>query len=154
MFSAAMTAVPFVFSIRNKLRKGIDDVNKKCEEMGLPPAFEINGIENAERFDDIYLWGNTDFRFEGFGIDLSERRILMPIPRISFHVHYKKDTREHRDLGKFFLESGFFEELTINLLSFGKVKQVVQDVGRAGEVVESLIEVVGNVGEAVDEATD
>jgi hypothetical protein len=67
----------------------VDKINKECAKRGLPPAFEIGEDGNPQ------LPGDTNYRFEGFGMVLG-----LP-PKLCFWVHYKPGRPEHVNLGRF-----------------------------------------------------
>jgi hypothetical protein len=83
-----------------ELQQVANEVNAACENLGLPPAIEIDlSIPKVET--------NKDYRFEGFGFVLG-----LP-PKISFYVHYKPESEEHVEVGRFLMPLGiseFFQE--------------------------------------------
>lgn len=71
----------------------VREINDKCHEKGLPPAFLITSI------GDGLIQGNDLYRFEGFGLSFAS---IIPLkPQITFWVHYKSDSPEHQSLGVF-----------------------------------------------------
>ena len=93
MVTNAFGAIDILFGTLASSRKTVDQLNKACVGKGLPPAFPIdeNGSPNIP--------GNPDYRFEGFGA------IVAP-PQLSFWVHYKPDSLEHIELGRFTVRIG------------------------------------------------
>jgi hypothetical protein len=65
----------------------IREINQKCAALGLPPAIVFN--------PPTELRGDPDYQFEGFGV-------ILGIPmKVSFWVHYKPDSPQHVELGRF-----------------------------------------------------
>jgi hypothetical protein len=83
-----------------ELQEVVDEVNTACEQLGLPPAIEIDlSIPKVET--------NKDYSFQGFGLVLG-----LP-PKISFYVHYKPGSEDHVEVGRFLMPLGiseFFQE--------------------------------------------
>jgi hypothetical protein len=69
-------------------------VNNACSEKGLPLAFPISEDGKPS------IPGNPEYRFEGFGA------IIGIPPKMSFWVHYKPDSPEHVELGRFIVAIG------------------------------------------------
>lgn len=88
-----MTVTSFAGSITSILIKApqvVKEVNDRCATLGLPPALKLQ--LNPPDVD-----GNTDYTFEGFGL------VFGPPPQISFYVHYKKDSPQHKEIGRFLI---------------------------------------------------
>jgi len=85
-----------VSSLRDLLfgsKKIISDINQECAQRNLPPAFY-----RADLGDGV-ISGNSDYRFEGFGLAFDST--IIPKPKITFWVHYKPGSSEHQELGVF-----------------------------------------------------
>lgn len=130
MLTTAMTAIPLVLSARERIHDTIQEINQKCGEMQLPPAFEVGKVNEASNLSDIYFHGNLDYRFEGFGIVFEG----FMKPRLSFWVHYKKGTPEGKEIGRFLISLKLLEELSFNFLPLQKAEAVVE---RAAEIVDT-----------------
>ncbi len=76
-------------------RQTVEQINQACIDKGLPCAFPIgdSGIPQIP--------GNLDYRFEGFGL------IAGFAPKFSFWVHYKPESPEHVELGRFTVKISF-----------------------------------------------
>ena len=85
MVTTIATILPIMVSALKQSSAVISEINNKCQTEGLPPAFEVNGVS---------IRGNTDYRFEGFGVN------LIPLS-LTFWTHYKPESPEHVNLGKF-----------------------------------------------------
>ncbi len=85
MVTTIATILPIMISALKQSSAVISEINDKCQTEGLPPAFEVNGVS---------IRGNTDYRFEGFGVN------LIPLS-LTFWMHYKPESPEHVNLGKF-----------------------------------------------------
>ncbi|MDX2215634.1 MAG: TIGR02594 family protein [Oculatellaceae cyanobacterium bins.114] len=85
MVSTVTTILPILISLLKQSRYVISEINQKCREEDLPPAFEVDGIR---------IQGNANHRFEGFGVN------LVPLA-LTFWIHYKPESSEHKSLGKF-----------------------------------------------------
>lgn len=72
------------------LEKLADKVNSKCDELGLPHAI-VKTFPNLET--------NTDYRWEGAGF------VIFP-PSFSIYVHYKPESSDHVELGRFLMPLG------------------------------------------------
>jgi hypothetical protein len=83
-----------LFEALSNSKKTVEQINQSCLKDGLPLAFPINKDGNPN------IPGDSNYRFEGFGI------IVLP-PQLSFWVHYKSDTSEHREIGQFTVPIGF-----------------------------------------------
>lgn len=81
-------SVDVLIGLSEQAKKTIDDINQKCLQQGLPPAFDM---------EDGVPKGNKDYRFEGFGF------VVGFPPRLSFWVHYKPESAEHFPLGRFLM---------------------------------------------------
>lgn len=108
MLHAALTTIPFLLSAREKTQAAIASVNQRCTEFNLPQAFETGSAETESSLSQELLRGNPDYRFEGFGVVLGLR------PKLSFWVHYKKGTPEHKELGRFLVKLDVLKELGFN----------------------------------------
>lgn len=84
----ALTAFDNVVSILTDSRQTIDDINKACAVKGLPPAFNVGD-------DFTSITGNRDYRFQGFGLVVG-----LP-PKLAFWVHYKPESANHVEIGRF-----------------------------------------------------
>lgn len=83
-------AAGFAGSQLKAIEKVANEVNSKCDELGLPPAI-INTFPSLET--------NTDYRWEGFGL------VLFPLS-ISVYVHYKPESPDHVEVGRFLMPIG------------------------------------------------
>ena len=70
-------------------------VNKACITKGLPPAFD--GLQ-----------GNTDYRFEGFGVAFIRFQ-----PNLTFLVHYKPDSPQFVNLCRFEIPISYSQSLNL-----------------------------------------
>lgn len=86
--ATANVFVEDVLDLLANARQTVGQINAKCAEKGLPPAIEFTG-------EGLGITSNTDYRFEGFGLVIG-----LP-PKVSFYVHYKPDSPEHVELGRF-----------------------------------------------------
>ena len=85
--------VDSLLAILANSRKTVEQINAACTAKGLPPAFVL-GEDSA-----IALQGNPDYRFEGFGTDVV--RVFPPKLALSFWVHYKPESPQHVEVGRF-----------------------------------------------------
>lgn len=95
-----------VLSILASSHQTIDEINQACVAKGLPPALKF-----GENITDIEE--NRDYRFEGFGM------IAGLPPKLAFWVHYKPDSSQHIELGRFTMPVGV-----------GKISQVRSLIGK------------------------
>ncbi len=98
------TLLSILFETLASSQRTVEQINKACSNKGLPPAFPIDKHGNPD------VPGNSDYRFEGFGV------ILGLPPKLSFYVHYKPDSPEHVSLGKFTVPIGFGKLADLNRL--------------------------------------
>jgi hypothetical protein len=88
-------ALALLFSRLAKYQVKAEEINAACEALGLPPALDIDlGGDIRIRLDPVY-------RMEGFGVVVG-----LP-PRLSFYMHYKKDSPDHVAVGKFSVPIAF-----------------------------------------------
>lgn len=90
---ASNITVSTLVSLLLSSKKTIASINQECSNRNLPPAFYRANL------GDGVISGNTDYRFDGFGIAFDG--VFPPRPKITFWVHYKPDSREHEQLGVF-----------------------------------------------------
>jgi hypothetical protein len=93
IFSSMIGLGNFFKTLANS-QEAMVKVNNACSEKGLPPAFPISEDGKPS------IPGNPEYRFEGFGA------IIGIPPKMSFWVHYKPDSPEHVELGRFIVEIG------------------------------------------------
>ncbi|MGG6264524.1 hypothetical protein ACQ4M3_36230 [Leptolyngbya sp. AN03gr2] len=98
--------VATILSMLANSRQMIDTINNACTAKGLPPALKI-----GENITDIE--GHRDYRFEGFGL------IAGFPPRLSFWVHYKPESSEHINMGRFTMP-----------ISIGKLSEIQSLIGQ------------------------
>lgn len=79
-------SVDILIGLSDQALRTMDAINQECLKKQLPPAFSME--EGVPK-------GNKHYRFEGLGV------ILGLPPRLSFWVHYKPDSPEHVNLGRF-----------------------------------------------------
>ncbi|MEO1347879.1 MAG: hypothetical protein AAFW84_03635 [Cyanobacteria bacterium J06635_15] len=84
-----------------KYQKKAEEINAACAAKGLPPALDIN-LDGEIRFK-----ANTAYQFEGFGAVVG-----LP-PKLSFYVHYKPDSPEHVEVGRFLVPIRFADLVKI-----------------------------------------
>jgi hypothetical protein len=89
------TVLSVILSALKKAPEVAEEINQKCQEKGLPPAFVIH--DNP--FD---IEGNPDYRFEGFGLTGF-------LPKLSFWVHYKPGSPQHVEIGRFLVPISLFQ---------------------------------------------
>lgn len=109
----------------------INRINLECSRRGLPPAFGpgIGGV----------IRGNKDFRFEGFGIVFDS--IIPPKISLTFWVHYRVDSDDHVELGRFSCPIRILETSSINMLTnLGSVSldEIVFDQKDLNELLEGF----------------
>ena len=102
MVTTSVTSkLTLLLSRLNRHRGKIEEINHTSEALGLPPAIDLN-FEG-----DIQIGTNPDYRFEGFGIVFG-----LP-PMMSFYVHYKPESPEHVELGRFLMPIRFGDLATL-----------------------------------------
>ncbi len=84
MVSTVTTLVPILIALLKRTQSVIHEINQRCQSKNLPPAFEVSGLQ---------IRGNSNYRFEGFGIN------LVPLA-LTFWVHYKPGSADHVSLDK------------------------------------------------------
>ncbi|WP_008310493.1 C39 family peptidase [Leptolyngbya sp. PCC 6406] len=89
---ATITGVSFLITVLYDCKETIGKINRTCAEKGLPPAFYVLQ-------DSKLISGNTDYCFQGFGINIDS--VLPPKLSLTFWVHYLIDSAAHVSLGKF-----------------------------------------------------
>lgn len=94
-----------LFAVLANSRKTIDRINQACADRNLPPAFKVGD-------SPFEIDGDEHYRFEGFGL------IVGLPPKLSFYVHYKPDSSEHVDLGRF--------TVPISVSNFLKIKAILK----------------------------
>ncbi|MBD1842423.1 hypothetical protein H6F89_03125 [Cyanobacteria bacterium FACHB-63] len=88
-----MAVTSFAASITSILVKApqvVKEVNDRCAALGLPPALTLT-------LSPPDVDGNTDYTFEGFGL------VFGFPPQVSFYVHYKKGSPQHKEIGRFLI---------------------------------------------------
>jgi hypothetical protein len=90
-----MNPLDIVLQILGDAEQFRSKVNQACTAKGLPPAFD--GLQ-----------GNTDYRFEGFGVAFIRFQ-----PNLTFWVHYKPDSPQHVSLGKFEIPISYAQSLNL-----------------------------------------
>ena len=125
MSYAALASIPFMLSARDKIQSMMGEINQRCGEMQLPYAFYEDSIDEEEACPIVLLRGNSDYQFENLGF------VFRFPPKLSFWVHYKKGTPEHKTVGRFLMDLNALEEISFN---FFPRENKVQLVGRLEEV--------------------
>jgi hypothetical protein len=90
MISTA-TGLALLVKALSDCKEAINEVNQACISKGLPPAFYIPQ-------GSAFVRGNKDYSFQGFGMDVS---VIPPQMSLTFWVHYRIDSDDHVELGKF-----------------------------------------------------
>ncbi|CAN1208662.1 hypothetical protein TUMEXPCC7403_00475 [Tumidithrix helvetica PCC 7403] len=85
-----MNPLDIVFRILGDTDEFISKVNQACADKGLPPA----------------LPGNTDYRFEGFGVAFIGFK-----PYLTFWLHYKPDSPQHIAFDRFEIPISYAQSL-------------------------------------------
>ncbi|MGH2412339.1 MAG: hypothetical protein ACRDEA_01295 [Microcystaceae cyanobacterium] len=98
------SVLAILFETLTNSRRSVDEINKACTDKGLPPAFPLTRDGTPE------IPGNPDYRFEGFGV------IIGLPPKLSFWVHYKPDSPDHVELGRFTVPIGLGRLASLNRL--------------------------------------
>ncbi len=135
MLTTALTLVPtMMISARESAKDIIEEINSKCIEKNVPPAFEVGSIEDAKNLDEIHFRCNPDFRFEGFGMNIGLR------PQLTFWVWYKKGASDAVEIGKIHVSLSILDKLALDLVPIGKVKELADRFEDEQEVVEKVNE--------------
>lgn len=106
------TSITIVNSLLKALadsRQTIEQINAACTAKGLPPALKDSDTS------PIGIVGDPDYRFEGFGVIVT--RPFPPKFALSFWVHYKPDSAQHVELGRFTVPISISDVVTFNSLS-------------------------------------
>lgn len=103
VIAPAVLSMDVLLETLSNSRETVDRINKACAEKGLPPAFP------ADEEDTPQIPGNPDYRFAGLGL------IVGLPPKFSFWVHYKPDSQEHVELGKFTISIGLGKFLSLQM---------------------------------------
>lgn len=131
--TTSLALIPtLLLSARARAKAVITKINQACVEQGVPQAFDIGELKDAQSLDEIYFRCQADFRFEGFGIDLG-----LP-PKLTFWVWYKKGTPEGVELGKFHMNMGTLSEVALSLVPIGKMGALLGHVDDAIDLVENV----------------
>lgn len=93
MIATAITGFSLLIKTLGNSKETIDEINQECANRGLPPAFTITSI------GDGFIQGNTDYCFRGFGMTFAS--IIPPRVELTFWVHYRIDSPDHVELGRF-----------------------------------------------------
>lgn len=106
MFAVARNLSVLIQTIADS-KDVVNRINLECSRKGLPPAFGpgIGGV----------IRGNKDFRLEGFGLAVDS---VIPLEMsLTFWVHYRVDSDDHVELGRFSCPIRILEPSAINMLT-------------------------------------
>jgi hypothetical protein len=136
VLSSSTVAVSTLGTLLLGSRKTISDINQECSKRGLSPAFYRTNI------GDGMIYGNPDYRFEGFGLAFDS--IMPPKPKITFWVHYKPSSHEHKEIGVFGIPISIGQMDLYDLFK-GIGSMGLEDVNMKGEdETEHTVPVVSN----------
>lgn len=134
--TAAIALLPtLLLSVRSRAKEVIAEINQTCLDRGVPQAFDIGTLEDADNLEETHFRCHPDFRFEGFGINVG-----FP-PQLTFWVWYRKGSPEGVELGKFHIKMGILSDFALNLVPLGNLGALVNQIDDVVEGVENLVEV-------------
>ncbi len=142
MLTTAIKTIPtLLLTAHGKSKKLIEQINQACTDKGVPPAFDVGQIKDAQSLDEIHFRSSPNFRFEGFGIDVG-----IP-PKLTFWVWYKKGSPDGKEIGKFNVKMSRLSQLALNLVPLERVAGLIDQVDDVVDVVEDVTAAINSQNE-------